>query len=103
MKCYQIFYNSCASTLAGPVTGFGVRTATEGTPQEYIALVLKDVSLRLYNSGKFTLTNPSKQLMEASVFAGAFVVVIGGAFRYFTVTIVVYRGRPMRMVGFWGG
>lgn len=41
--------------------------------------------------------------MEASVFAGAFVVVIGGAFRYFTVTIVIYRGRPMRMVGFWGG
>lgn len=41
--------------------------------------------------------------MEASVFAGAFVVVIGGAFRYFTVTIVIYRGRLMRMVGFWGG
>jgi hypothetical protein len=30
--------------------------------------------------------------MEASVFAGAFVVVIGGAFLYFTVTIVIYRG-----------
>ena len=64
MKCYQIFYNSCASTLAGPPTGFGVRTATEGTPQEYISLVLKDVTLRSYNSGKFTYPNPSKVMME---------------------------------------
>lgn len=64
MKCYQIFYNSCASTLAGPTTGFGVRTATEGTPQEYISLVLKDVTLRSYSSGKFTFPNQSKVMME---------------------------------------
>lgn len=63
MKYYQIFYNSSANSLAGPA-GFGVRTATAGTPQEYIHLVAKDGTLRSYSSGKFSFPNASKTMME---------------------------------------
>lgn len=64
MKYYQIFYNSSSNSLAGPA-GFGVRTATEGTPQDYINLVGKEGTLRSYNSGKFNFPNASKAMMDA--------------------------------------
>ncbi len=55
MDIHQIVYNSCATTLSGS-SGFGVRSTTTGTPQEYIDLVNKTSGLRSYNSGKFTVT-----------------------------------------------
>ena len=65
MNIYQIIYNSSASTLNGS-SGFGVRTVSEGTPQEYIDAINNTSALRSYNSGKFNipsnviLTSPEK-------------------------------------------
>lgn len=56
MNIYQIVYNSSAATLNGN-SGFGVRTASTGTPQEYIDLVNNNASLRSYNSGKFNISS----------------------------------------------
>ncbi len=62
MKIHQIIYNSSASTLNGG-SGFGVRTASEGIPQEYITAITQTSSLRTYGSGKFNI--PSN-LIQAS-------------------------------------
>ena len=64
MKGYQIIYNSSAATMAG-TSGFGVRTATSGTPQEYIDAVNNSSALRSYSSGKFNIPNLSA-VMAAS-------------------------------------
>ena len=50
MKYYQLFYNASECGLSGN-PGFGVRTATEGIPQEYLAAIENDESLLSYQSG----------------------------------------------------
>ncbi len=62
MKIHQIVYNSSASTLNGS-SGFGVRTASEGTPQEYINTVNNTSHLRSYNAGKFNI--PANVIMTS--------------------------------------
>lgn len=64
MKGYQVIYNSSVATMAGN-SGFGVRTATCGTPQEYIEAVNNSSFLRSYSSGKFNIPNLSA-VMAAS-------------------------------------
>ena len=59
-----MIYNSSAATMAGN-SGFGVRTATCGTPQEYIEAVNNSSFLRSYSSGKFNIPNLSA-VMAAS-------------------------------------
>lgn len=65
MKYYQLFYNASECGLSG-TPGFGVRTVTEGIPQEYIEAILADESLLTYQSGEFDirpgdiLSNPER-------------------------------------------
>lgn len=61
MKYYHIIYNSSEKTQSGSV-GLGVRTFTEGMPQEYIQL-LQNNGIFSYNSGKLEQPNP-KVLLE---------------------------------------
>ena len=62
MKIYQIIYNSSASTINGR-SGFGVRIASEGTPQEYIDIINNNSALRSYSSGKFNI--PSNVILAS--------------------------------------
>lgn len=61
MKYYRVIYNSSQKNRAGGV-GFGVRTATEGTPEAYIDFI-KEQDIFSYNSGNCTSPNP-KALLE---------------------------------------
>lgn len=54
MKYYQLFYNASECGLSG-TPGFGVRSATEGIPQEYIDAVVAEESLLSYQSGDFEI------------------------------------------------
>ena len=56
MTIHQIIYNSSAASLNGS-SGFGIRTVSDGTPQEYIDIVNDNSSLRSYNSGKFNIAS----------------------------------------------
>lgn len=63
MALYQLIYTSSACPLSGS-PGFGVRTATEGTPKEIISLVEKTSSLRDYNCGKFSIGDYAEVMSE---------------------------------------
>ena len=62
MKIYQIIYNSSASGLSGS-SGFGVRTASEGTPQNYIKEVSSNSLFHKYLPGKFNI--PSDAIFKS--------------------------------------
>lgn len=61
MKYYHVIYNSSQKNRSGGV-GFGVRTATEGTPEAYIDFI-KEQDIFSYNSGNCPSPNP-KALLE---------------------------------------
>ena len=65
MKYYQLFFNASECGISG-TPGFGVRTVTDGIPQDYIDAVRADESLLTYQSGEFDirpgdiLSNPER-------------------------------------------
>lgn len=65
MKYYHIIYNSSQHTQSGAV-GFGVRTSTEGTPQEYID-ILQDNDFFSYSSGNLSQPSPNALLEDGSI------------------------------------
>lgn len=73
MKTYQIIYTSAEKTKSGG-SGFGIRTATAGTPADFLKSVAEDKSVTSYSAGKFKmkdengndLLNEGKALMESS-------------------------------------
>ena len=65
MKYYRIIYNSSQRTQSGSA-GFGVRTYTEGTPQEYIDM-LKDNDFFIYSSGNLSQPSPNALLEDGKI------------------------------------
>jgi hypothetical protein len=65
MKYYRIIYNSSQHTQSGS-TGFGVRTYTVGTPQEYIDL-LQNNDFFLYSSGNMPEPSPNALLEDGKL------------------------------------
>ena len=65
MKYYRIIYNSSQQTQSGS-TGFGVRTYTVGTPQEYIDL-LQNNDFFLYSSGNMPEPSPNALLEDGKL------------------------------------
>lgn len=65
MKYYRIIYNSSQHTQSGS-TGFGVRTYTAGTPQEYIDL-LQNNDFFLYSSGNMPEPSPNALLEDGKL------------------------------------
>lgn len=64
MKYYQLFYNSSQCGMTGKV-GLSVRTATKGTPSEYLS-ILNEETYHSYNAGSFSIGgNPSQALMDS--------------------------------------
>lgn len=66
MKYWSLFYTASPSGLLSGRSGFGVRTATEGTPEEILDAVQKDTSLNFYSFGTYQnnrwMTEPSEIL-----------------------------------------
>lgn len=66
MKYWSLFYTASPSGLLSGRSGFGVRTATEGTPAEILDAVQKDTSLNFYSFGTYQnnrwMTEPSEIL-----------------------------------------
>lgn len=65
MKYYHVIYNSSQRTQSGTV-GFGVRTFTEGTPQEYID-VLRENDFFCYSSGNLSQPSPNELLEDGKI------------------------------------
>ncbi len=65
MKYYHVIYNSSQQTQSGS-SGFGVRTFTEGTPQEYIDL-LQNNDFFVYSSGNMAQPSPNALLEDGSI------------------------------------
>lgn len=65
MKYYHIIYNSSQNTQSGSA-GFGVRTYTEGTPQEYID-ILEANDYFAYSSGNMQQPSPNALLEDGSI------------------------------------
>lgn len=65
MKYYHIIYNSSQRTQTGS-SGFGVRTYTDGMPQEYLDL-LQDNGFFTYSSGNMADPSPNALLEDGSI------------------------------------
>lgn len=94
MKYYHVIYNSSQKGLNGS-NGFGIRTATEGTPHEYLDAVLKGVADNKFANVVTNCNVPLPQeLMETEGKA-----ILRVPPRYFFQTLDVIGGRKLFTLG----
>ena len=94
MKYYHVIYNSSQKGLNGS-NGFGIRTATEGTPREYLDAVVKGVADNKFANAVTNCNVPLPQeLMETEGKA-----ILRVPPRYFFQTLDVIGGRKLYTLG----
>ena len=93
MNYYHIVYTSSQKNLNGS-NGFGIRTATEGTPQAYIQAVTAAVTSNMFNNDINSCKLPTpKELLEDGK------TILNVPPRYFYFQIEVTGGKPIYVVG----
>lgn len=94
MKYYHVIYNSSQKGLNGS-NGFGIRTATEGTPREYLDAIVKGVADNKFANVVTNCNVPLPQeLMETEGKA-----ILRVPPRYFFQTLDVIGGRKLYTLG----
>ena len=93
MKYYHVIYTSSQKNLNGS-NGFGIRTATEGTPQTYLQAVTNAVNTNIITNDTEGLKMPSpKELLEDGR------CILSVPPRYFYLKLDVEGGSPIFAVG----